>query len=121
MRLSQNFTEDEFACHCGSCPQSRDPMVDVGFIMTLQKMRNRYGRPIKISSGVRCVSHNQAVGGSPSSKHLIGIAADLVCSSASDRYWLLKYAMEAGFTGIGVGRDFLHVDSRDGAPVVWTY
>jgi len=26
-----------------------------------------------------------------------------------------------GFTGIGVASDFIHVDTRGSAPVIWTY
>lgn len=121
MRLSQNFRSEEFQCRCGSCPGSKDPMMDVAFIMKLQKMRNLYSKPIRITSGYRCPTHNRNICGNPSSKHLQGIAADLFALSASEKFWLVRYAIEAGFAGIGVGRDFIHVDDRAGAPVMWTY
>ena len=28
---------------------------------------------------------------------------------------------ELGFTGIGVAKSFVHVDTRDDTPVMWTY
>ncbi len=29
--------------------------------------------------------------------------------------------MAMGFTGIGIAKTFVHVDSRDSTPVIWTY
>lgn len=121
MKLSQNFHQDEFACQCGSCPAATEPPMQVAFIMKLQKMRNLYSKPIRITSGYRCAKHNRNVRGNPSSQHLVGNASDLFALSASEKFWLVKYAIEVGFAGIGVGRDFVHVDNRDGAPVIWTY
>ena len=121
MKLSANFRSEEFACRCGSCSASEDPPMQVAFVMKLQKMRNLYGKPIRITSGFRCAAHNRNVRGNPSSHHLEGNASDLFALSASEKFWLLKYAIEVGFSGIGVGRDFIHVDDREGAPVVWTY
>lgn len=44
----------------------------------LDKIRENYGKPIKVSSGYRCPRLNQAVGGSKTSQHMRGEAADLV-------------------------------------------
>ena len=43
----------------------------------LDDLREFYGKPIKISSGYRCATLNKLVGGSPTSAHVIGYAADL--------------------------------------------
>jgi zinc D-Ala-D-Ala carboxypeptidase len=37
------------------------------------------GRPIHINSGYRCPRLNSAVGGAPGSRHMQGLAADIVC------------------------------------------
>jgi hypothetical protein len=121
MKLSQNFKSEEFACRCGICPGAEDPPMDVGFIMKLQKMRNLYAKPIRITSGFRCPSHNRNIRGATESKHMKGIAADIFCISAGEKYWLVKYAIEVGFAGIGVGPDFVHVDTREGTAIIWTY
>jgi hypothetical protein len=34
---------------------------------------------------------------------------------------IVKNAIELGFTGIGVASSFVHVDTREGDPVMWTY
>lgn len=43
----------------------------------LDDLREFYGKPIKITSGYRCSELNRLVGGSPTSAHVIGYAADL--------------------------------------------
>lgn len=45
----------------------------------LQPLRNALGLPINVSSGYRCSRLNSAVGGSSTSAHLIGYAADITC------------------------------------------
>lgn len=46
----------------------------------LDGIREKFGKPILISSGYRCPMLNKAVGGVANSQHLKGLAADLVCS-----------------------------------------
>lgn len=48
----------------------------------LDPLRAAYGHPIKISSGYRCPALNRAVGGSATSVHQIGYAADLQVSGS---------------------------------------
>ena len=43
----------------------------------LDDLRKFFGKPIKITSGYRCTELNKLVGGSPTSAHVIGYAADL--------------------------------------------
>lgn len=44
----------------------------------LDPVREAYGKPITVTSGYRCVELNKAVGGSKTSDHLNGCAADIV-------------------------------------------
>lgn len=46
-------------------------------LRVLDGLREHYGKPIKITSGYRCATLNKLVGGSPTSAHVIGYAADL--------------------------------------------
>jgi hypothetical protein len=34
---------------------------------------------------------------------------------------VVREAIQLGFTGIGVAKGFVHVDTRTTAPVMWTY
>ena len=47
--------------------------------LTLDKVRMLLGRPIYISSGYRSPMLNDAIGGSKTSSHLTGLAADFKC------------------------------------------
>lgn len=44
----------------------------------LDKIREAYGKPIRVTSGYRCPELNKAVKGSKTSQHMKGQAADLV-------------------------------------------
>lgn len=46
----------------------------------LDRVRRYLGHPLEISSGYRCPALNAAVGGTPSSQHVQGLAADFTCS-----------------------------------------
>lgn len=71
-KLSPNFNLSEFQCpHC-QCVKL-NPMV----VIYLQAVRIYYGDPIYVTSGYRCKSHNEAIGGEPDSRHLYGEAVDL--------------------------------------------
>lgn len=43
----------------------------------LDPLREKWGSPIKVTSGYRCRRLNAAVGGSPTSQHMTGEAADI--------------------------------------------
>lgn len=45
----------------------------------LEQVREITGRPIVVSSGYRCPELNKAVGGSSTSAHMSGLAADINC------------------------------------------
>lgn len=117
MRLTKDFQLGEFECPCG-CQTDGVPM-DVGFMVSLQKVRDIYGKPMRINSGYRCAAHNAAVGGSVTSQHLLGIAADIHCPSAEDKYNLVNAAMAVGMRGIGIYKTFVHLDLRKGEVSVW--
>lgn len=43
----------------------------------LDPLREKWGSPLKVTSGYRCRRLNAAVGGSPTSQHMTGEAADI--------------------------------------------
>lgn len=43
----------------------------------LEQIRELVGKPVKVSSGFRCPELNRAIGGSKSSAHMQGLAADI--------------------------------------------
>ena len=47
----------------------------------LDPLREKYGKPIRVNSGYRCEKLNKAVGGSNTSQHKYGLAADITAGS----------------------------------------
>ena len=110
--LTTNFSRSEFACRCG-CGFDR---VDPRLVAWLQDLRDTLGSPIVVNSGCRCTRHNRAVGGSPTSQHLAGRAADIRAPGVrlAELYRLAELHRQAEAGGIGVYPDggFVHLDVR---------
>lgn len=64
----------------------------------LDPLREKWGMPIIVTSGYRCEKLNKAVGGSSSSQHMKGQAADIrtVSDSRVDNMKLLKCLLRSG-------------------------
>lgn len=114
--LTKNFTRLEFQCPCG-CGQQ---VIDTELAEKLQLIRDKVKRPLKITSGYRCIAHNasKSVGGSPNSKHRYGMAADWRTESRSINPVALGIlAQAAGFGGIGIywhpNAAMCHADTRN--------
>ena len=73
-KITADFERHEFACPCGCTAQ----MIDPELVQKMQTIRTKLGKAVKVTSGYRCVKHNAdpKVGGSRTSRHLYGIAAD---------------------------------------------
>jgi uncharacterized protein YcbK (DUF882 family) len=117
MRVSENFSREEFACGC----KCGFDAVDVELVAVLEDVRAHYGKAVTITSGCRCESHNKSVGGAPRSKHVKGIAADIRVADV-DPHEVYKYLDKKyeGRYGLGDANTFTHIDVRDGA-ARWTY
>lgn len=60
----------------------------------LDPLRLIYGKPITVNSGYRCPELNKAVGGSKTSDHMKGFAADITGASKEENerlFYLIKY------------------------------
>lgn len=80
----------------------------------LDPLREAWGGPLTVTSGYRCPELNRAVGGSETSAHLAGWAADLVPASEDPRgvQGLVDFAVE-WLTATGLPFDQL-IDERSG-------
>lgn len=69
----------------------------------LQPIRDKYGKPITITSGYRCPKLNAAVGGSKTSQHMKGQAADIKCTATSkaELFNLIKGMINKGELTVG--------------------
>lgn len=129
-----NFRRDEFACPCGQCGRNGAEM-DHTLVMTLQRLRDTWGNPLTVTSGLRCPDHNNLIRGAHYSAHLYGRAADIQVGDSREAYRLVYDALQHGHavTGFGIkqhggaGR-FLHFDncqpgefSMIARPRIWSY
>ena len=125
--LSKNFSKLEVQCPCG-CGANKISSV---LIEKLQKVRNIIGRPIIITSGVRCEFYNTSIKASLNSSHIpdehgIGKAVDIACLNSKDRYELVEVAQKffkrIGISGGSYG-GFIHldVDRSKVQEVMWLY
>ena len=91
------------------------------FLYMLDDLREAVGFSIFINSSYRNVVYNEEVGGTKGSKHLKGIAVDIHIEDSATRAKIVREALRLGFNGIGIGKNFLHLDSRDGECIMFTY
>ena len=114
--LAPDFKVRELRCRDGS----DTVMVDETLTVVLQCIREHFGKPVTITRGYRTASHNAKVGGSKSSQHLLGRAADIQVQD-TDPLAVAAYAesLMPGWGGVGrypvkAGRakGWVHVDTR---------
>lgn len=71
------FTREEFRCQCGGKYCNGYPAEpQEKLIRIAERMREDFGVPVTVSSGLRCAKHNAEVGGVSNSRHLTGKAMD---------------------------------------------
>ena len=85
----------------------------------LDPLRRAYGKPIRISSGYRCPKLNAIVGGSPTSDHMTGCAADIqsVPASKSEHQKLFELILKLDLPFDQLidekGMEWVHVSHRE--------
>lgn len=83
----------------------------------LDPLREWYGKPIKVNSGYRCEALNEAIGGSKTSQHCLGEAADITAGSKEENEKLFNYIKDnLPFDQLINESDFswIHVSYREG-------
>tara|TARA_S200000501_G_scaffold157265_1_gene148418 strand:+ start:443 stop:787 length:345 start_codon:yes stop_codon:yes gene_type:complete len=111
------FSESEF---------NKFEMMDEKLLEMLDKLREVYGNPIKLTSTYRSPDHPIEAAKKQPGEHAYGAAVDIESVGGSKTFRLVKAAMEVGFTRIGVSRKkgFIHLgigypDAPD--TTLWTY
>ena len=87
--------------------------IDTDLVAILQRIRDHFGKSVTITSAYRPEGYNAAIGGSSSSYHCSGQAADIVIAGVLPLE-VAKYAESIGVKGIGCYNDqkFNHIDTR---------
>jgi len=111
------FTLEEF-----NCQVTGENKMEPEFLQKLDRLRGECGFPFVITSGYRHpIEHPIEAAKEVPGTHAQGIAVDIKATSASQRYDIVKQALALGFTGIGIAKTFVHVDTRGTTPVMWVY
>ena len=74
-------------------------------------MREHYGVPMIVSSGIRCVTHNTRVGGAAASRHMRGLAMDF-CVRGKSAAEVLEYVWKQPETNYAymIDANYVHMD-----------
>lgn len=83
------------------------------FLQKLDKAREQANLPFEVSSGYRSKQWEKFRGRSGNSAHTLGIAADVKFKNTADRDRMIKAAIAAGITRIGIAPTYLHFDIAD--------
>lgn len=120
---TRHFLDQEWVCDCGC---GKLPPQD--FQERIEALREAFGHPLVISSGARCAAHNQAVSTTgPDGPHTVAAVDFRIAGHLA--FELVRLAMLAGFTGIGIQqagpweKRFVHIDDRrrHPGPAIWSY
>ena len=123
--MTPHFTDAELFCKCG-CGM----LPERDFMDKVEKLRVKVGFSLPVTSAARCPKRNVAVSGTGlDGPHTTGRAIDFGVQG-QQALMVLRYALDLGFTGIGVnqkgGKRFVHVDDLPNTmgqprPWLWSY
>ena len=108
------FKIEDFKCRC--CGEIK---MEEEFLKRLDNARIHSSYPFFINSGYRCKAYNDSIGSKESSGHRKGCAVDIDYHHGNMGE-ILKCLLDEGFTRIGIGESFIHVDSKPGI-YYWRY
>lgn len=118
--ISRNFSYSEFEKSDTATRLGIDNKIKDGLIKEnikalvdniLQPLRDACGQPLFINSGYRCLKVNEAVGGVPTSQHVLGQAADVGCSNPYEVAKIAK-SSKLDFDQMGIYPSFVHLSYR---------
>ena len=130
MQLTAHFRLEEFSCKDGTEVPPHLLGNVKALALCLERVREKFGRPINIISGYRTVAYNAKCGGKKpeydnngflvagtGSKHLYAMAADIVINGVETKEVAeeIEAMIEAGEIpegGVGVSATFVHYDHR---------
>lgn len=110
----KNFAFDELS------PNDKAVSFAPGFLDALQRLRDAYGKPMKVNSCARSAAYNKKIGGHPSSLHVWDkpahntggcMAIDIAMTDSITRAELVMLALATNWS-VGINRTFIHLDRR---------
>jgi uncharacterized protein YcbK (DUF882 family) len=107
---------EKWACHVYPTPEQHKNLIKIA--QKMDYLRNRIGKPIRITSGLRPFKYNELIGGSKASAHCEGKACDFqpVIPSSIDEVRLIT---ERALDHLGLRMEhhdatptWIHVDTK---------
>ena len=96
-------------------------LMQMSTLEMMDRARSLAGVPFQVNSGYRTPQHNLQVGGSATSSHLKGYAADIAVTPLT-KSRILRGLIGAGFKRIGIASTFIHADNDpDKNASTWLY
>jgi zinc D-Ala-D-Ala carboxypeptidase len=108
--LYPHFSESELRCH-----ETNDCFMEPSFLARLERLRREIGEPLHITSGYRSPLHSVEKAKPKPGVHTLGRAVDIQ-ADGKKQYRILRLAPSLGFTGLGIGKTFIHLDDWDAGP-----
>lgn len=112
---STNWESKFFKPHEFRCKHTGRLLVSGELIRKLDHLREKLGKPVKITSGYRDKSHPAERDKLPNARsyHQKGMAADIAIGT-HNKHDIIAFAIDVGFNGIGIAlkRGFVHLDIR---------
>lgn len=102
------FAPAEFERCLPSCKKTD---MNPDFLMRLNWLRYRFGKPIVLNSAFRSSVWDKAHGRSGNGYHTLGRACDIQCTHSGLRAEIVRLALDCGFS-VGVHKNFIHLDDR---------
>jgi len=98
-------------------------IIEDELLIRLEAARLQAKTPFTIISWNRCKKQNIEARGKWNSAHLRGYAVDIATYTKEKQFHIVFYLMLAGFTRIGIGDHYVHVDcDPDKRPeAIWFY
>jgi len=113
--LTEHFSLYEFKCCCSECKHKKIH-IDLNLVYRLEEIRDILGgKPINITSGVRCKAENSRSGGDSNSPHLLGKAVDIQIKGVKPVEVALMAELVDGVR-IGVYPNHVHIDVMPSNP-----
>lgn len=120
MVKSKYFKEKEFAACVPSCSlqDMKQHTMD-----KLDAAREAAGIPFILNSAYRSPAWEKAKGRTGTGAHPHGCGVDIRCNTNANRMKIIKACLAVGFTRIGIGKTYVHVDddAEKTQNVIWHY
>ena len=120
MITARYFNESEFKACFPSCSLQNMKQETMA---KLDAAREMAGIPFVLNSAYRSRSYELAKGRTGTGAHTSGRAVDIRCNRDANRYKIVAACLAVGFTRIGIGKTYIHVDDDPikTQNVIWHY